>query len=183
MLSFLYSPSLTTIHNHWKNYSLNFKDLVDKVMSLLFKMLSRLVITFHPRSKHLLISWLQSPSSVILEPRKIKSLTVSTVSPSTCHEVMGLLFSILFIFFSCGIYAVIFILSFLCIIISIFLLLVIILIIRIHFHTLLSNKKTFRYPTHPTNTESYLFLQSNPFFLNRHSGSTMHNRSSKRGHL
>ena len=58
-------------------------------MSLLFNMLSRLVITFLPRSKCLLISWLQSPSSVILEPPKIKSVTVSTVSPSICHEVMG----------------------------------------------------------------------------------------------
>ena len=62
---------------------------VGKVTSLLFNMLSRLVITFIPRSKHLLISWLQSPSSVILEPRKIKSATVSTVSPSICHELMG----------------------------------------------------------------------------------------------
>ena len=62
---------------------------VDKVMSLLFNVLSRLVITFPPRSKHLLISWFQSPSMVILEPRKIKSATVSTVSPSTYHEVMG----------------------------------------------------------------------------------------------
>ena len=61
-----------------------------KVMSLLFNMLSRLVITFLPRSKHLLISWLQSPSAVILEPKKIKSLTVSIVSPSTCHEVIRL---------------------------------------------------------------------------------------------
>ena len=61
---------------------------VGKVMSLLLNMLSRLVITFLPRSKHLLISWLQSPSAVILEPRKIKSATVSTVSPSICHEVM-----------------------------------------------------------------------------------------------
>ena len=52
-------------------------------------MLSRLVIAFLPRSKHLLISWLQAPSAVILEPRKIKSLTVSIVSPSICHEVMG----------------------------------------------------------------------------------------------
>ena len=60
-----------------------------KVMSLLFNMLSRLAITFLPRSKHLLISWLQSPSPVILEPPKIKSATVSTVSPSNCHEVMG----------------------------------------------------------------------------------------------
>ena len=60
-----------------------------KVMSLLFNMLSRLVITFLPRSKCLLISWLQSPSAVILEPPKIKSDTVSTVSPTICHEVMG----------------------------------------------------------------------------------------------
>ena len=64
-------------------------DLCWQIMSLLFKMLSRLVITFLPRSKCLLISWLQSPSSVILEPKKIKSVTVSTVSPSICHEVMG----------------------------------------------------------------------------------------------
>ena len=62
---------------------------VDKVMSLLLNMLSRLVITFLPRSKHLLISWLQSPSVVILKTRKIKSDTVSTVFPSICHEVMG----------------------------------------------------------------------------------------------
>ena len=62
---------------------------VDKVMSLLFNMLSRMVITFLPRSKCLLISWLQSPFAVILELRKIKSVTVSTVSPSICHEVMG----------------------------------------------------------------------------------------------
>ena len=62
---------------------------VGQVMSLLFNMLSRLVITFLPRSKHLLISWLQSPSAVILESPKIKSFTVSTVSPSICHEVMG----------------------------------------------------------------------------------------------
>ena len=62
---------------------------VGKVMSLLFNMLSRLVITFLPRSKPLLISWLQSPSVVILEPRKIKSDTVFTVSPSISHEVMG----------------------------------------------------------------------------------------------
>ena len=62
---------------------------VDKVMSLLFNMLSRLVITFLPGSKRLLISWLLSPSSVILEPRKIKAAAVSTVSPSICREVMG----------------------------------------------------------------------------------------------
>ena len=63
--------------------------LVSKLMSLLFNMLSGLVIAFLPRSKHLLISWLQSPSIVILEPKEIKSVTVSTVSRSTCHEVMG----------------------------------------------------------------------------------------------
>ena len=62
---------------------------VGKIMSLLFNMLSRLVITFLLRSKRLLFSWLQSPSAVILEPPKIKSATVYTVSPSICHEVMG----------------------------------------------------------------------------------------------
>ena len=62
---------------------------VGKVMCLLFNMLSRLVITFLPKSKRLLISWLQSPSAVILKPPKIKSVTVSTVSLSVCHEVMG----------------------------------------------------------------------------------------------
>ena len=62
---------------------------VSKVMSVLFNMLSRLVIDFISRSKCLLISWLQSPSAVILEPKKIKSVTVSIVSPSICHEVMG----------------------------------------------------------------------------------------------
>ena len=62
---------------------------VGKVMSLLFNMLSRLVIAFLPRSKHLLISWLQSLSAVILEPKKIKFVTISIVSPSICHDVMG----------------------------------------------------------------------------------------------
>ena len=62
---------------------------VGKVMSLLFNMLSRLVITFLPRSKRLLISWLQSPSAMIWEPKKIRSVTVSTVSPPISHEVMG----------------------------------------------------------------------------------------------
>ena len=63
---------------------------VSKVMSLLFNMLSRLVVNFPPKSKRLLISWLQSPSAVILEPKKIKSASVSTVSPTVCHEVMEL---------------------------------------------------------------------------------------------
>ena len=65
-------------------------DHVGRVMSLLFNMLSRLVIAFLPRSKRLLISWLQSTPTVILEPKKIQSLTVSIVFPSICHEVMGL---------------------------------------------------------------------------------------------
>ena len=78
-------PYMTT----GKTIALTRRTFVDKVMSLLLNMLSRLVITFPPRSKRLLISWLQSPSTVILEPPKIKSDTVSTVSPSICHEVMG----------------------------------------------------------------------------------------------
>ena len=72
-----------------KTIALTTKTLVGKVMSLLFNMLYRFVIAFLPRSKYLLISWLQSPSTVILEPKKIKSVTVSIVSPSICHEVMG----------------------------------------------------------------------------------------------
>ena len=86
MLSFLYSPNLTSIHDHWKNHSFDYMTFVGRVMSLLFNMLSRLVITLLPRSKRLLVSWLQSTSAVILEPRKIKS---ATVSPSICHEMMG----------------------------------------------------------------------------------------------
>ena len=88
-LSFLYGPTLTSVHDYWKNRSFDYTDFVGKVMSLVFNMLSRLVITFLPRSKCLLISWLQSPSAVILQPKKIKSDTVSTLSPSISHEVMG----------------------------------------------------------------------------------------------
>ena len=73
-----------------KNIALTRWTFDGKVMSLLFNMLSSLVITFLLRSKHLLISWLQSPSAVILEPSKIKSATISTVSPSISHEVIGL---------------------------------------------------------------------------------------------
>ena len=72
-----------------KTIALTRQTFVGKVMSLLFNMLSRLVIAFLPRSKRLLISWLQSPSGVILEPQKIKDVTVSIVSPTICHEVMG----------------------------------------------------------------------------------------------
>ena len=81
----LSDPYMTT----GKTIALMRKTFVDKVMSLLFNMLSRLVITLLPRSKRLLISWLQSPSAVILEPPKIKSAIVSTVSPSIYHEVIG----------------------------------------------------------------------------------------------
>ena len=78
-------PYMTT----GKTITLTRRTSVDKVMSLLCHMLSRFVIAFLPRSKRLLISWLQSPSAVIFEPKKIKSVTVSIVSPSICHEVMG----------------------------------------------------------------------------------------------
>ena len=78
-------PYMTT----GKTIALTRRTFVSKVMSLFFNMLSRLVIAFPPRSKRLLISWLQSPSSLILEPPKIKSLTVSIVSSSMCHEIMG----------------------------------------------------------------------------------------------
>ena len=73
-----------------KTIALTAQTVVGKVMSLFFNMLFRLVIAFLPRSNLLLISWLQSPSAVILEPPKIKTVTVSTVSPSISHEVMGL---------------------------------------------------------------------------------------------
>ena len=76
--------------NTGKTIALTRQTFVGKVMSLLFNMLSRFVIAFLPRSKWLLISWLQSPSPVILEPKKIKFATVSIVSPSICHGVMGL---------------------------------------------------------------------------------------------
>ena len=79
-------PYLTT----GKTIALTRQTFVGKVVSLLFNMLSRFVMAFLPRSKCLLIPWLKSPSAVILEPKKKKSVTVSTVSPSICHEVMGL---------------------------------------------------------------------------------------------
>ena len=78
-------PYMTT----GKTIALTIWTFVGKVMSLLFNMLSRFVIAFLPRSKHILISWLQSPSAMILEPKKIKSVIVSIVFPSICHEVMG----------------------------------------------------------------------------------------------
>ena len=81
-VSYLYmTTGKTTAFTSWT--------FVGKVISLLFNMMSRLVMAFHPRSKCLLISWLQSPSTVILEPPKMKSATLSTVYPSICHETMG----------------------------------------------------------------------------------------------
>ena len=79
-------PYITT----GKTIALTTWTCVCKIMSLLFNMLAGFVITFLPRSKHLLILWLQSPSAVILEPKKIRSVTASIVPPSICHEVMGL---------------------------------------------------------------------------------------------
>ena len=86
MLSFLYG--LTSVHDYWKNHSFDYVNFCWQ-SDVFFNMLSRFVITFLPRSKHLLISWLQSLFSVILEPKKIKSVTVSTFSSSSWHEVMG----------------------------------------------------------------------------------------------
>ena len=88
--SFFYGPILTSVHGYWKTIAFTIWIFVSKVMSLLFNPLSRFVIAFLPRSKHLLIWWLQCPSIVILEPKKIKFVTVSFFTPSICHEVMGL---------------------------------------------------------------------------------------------
>ena len=101
VLSLVYGPTLTPIHDYWKNHCCDYMDLFGKVIFLLFKTLSRFVIVFLPRSKHLLISQLQLPSAVILEPKKIKSVTASTFSPSTCHEVMGL--DAMILDFECGV--------------------------------------------------------------------------------
>ena len=88
--AFFHGPSLTFVHDYWKNHSFDYTDLCWQSDVFAFNMLSRFVIAFPSRrSKHLLISWLQSPSAVILEPQIIKSLTVSIVPPSICHEVMG----------------------------------------------------------------------------------------------
>ena len=89
MLTLLYGPILTSIHDYWENHSFEYMGLFWQSVPLLFNMLSSFVIAFFPRSKCLLISWLQSPFTVILEPKKIKSVTVSIVSPSICHEVGG----------------------------------------------------------------------------------------------
>ena len=90
MCSLLYGATLTLYKTTGKTIALTILAFVGKVMSLLFNMLSRFVIAFLPRSQCLLISWLQSLSTVILEPKKIKSVMVSTFPPFICHEVMGL---------------------------------------------------------------------------------------------
>ena len=88
VLSFFYGPTLTSIHDYWKKHSFDYTDFASKVIPLLFNMLSRFVIAFF-QGASLSISWLRSPSTVILEPKKIKFVTISIVSPSICHEVMG----------------------------------------------------------------------------------------------
>ena len=88
-LSFLYGPTPTSLHDYWKNHSSDWMDNCWQSKSLISDILSSFIIAFLPRSKRLLISWLQSPSAVILEPPKIKSDSVSIVSPSISHEVMG----------------------------------------------------------------------------------------------
>ena len=89
MLSLLYGPNLTSLHDYWKSHSFGYMDLFWQVMFLLFKTLSKFAKPFLPRSKCPCILWLQSPSTLILEPKKMKSDTVSTFPPSLCHEVMG----------------------------------------------------------------------------------------------
>ena len=90
MLSLLHGPTLMPVHDYWKNHSSTIQTFVGKMMSQLDNMPSKSLITLLPRSKRLLISWLQSVSTVILEPKKIKSVTLSTFSPPICHEVMEL---------------------------------------------------------------------------------------------
>ena len=89
VLNLLYGPALTSVHDYWKAIAFTIWTFESKVMSLIFNVVSSLVIAFLSRSKHLLIPWLQSPSAVILGPKKIKSVTVSIVSPSICHAGMG----------------------------------------------------------------------------------------------
>ena len=88
VLCLLYGLTLTTLLGHWEDHCLDYTDFVNRIISLFFNPVSRFIIAFLPRSKHLLISWLQSPSAVILEPKKRKPVTTSIFSPSTCHEVM-----------------------------------------------------------------------------------------------
>ena len=93
VLSLLYGSALASVHDYWKNHSFDYMDLCQQNNVSAFNVLSRFVITFLLRSKHVLISWLQSPSTVILEPKEIKSLTAPTFSPSV-HPYHSILFSI-----------------------------------------------------------------------------------------
>ena len=88
VLSLLYGPALTSIHDYWRSHSFDYTDLCWQSDISAFNILSRFVIAFLPKSKHLLISWLQSLSVGGFEPKKIKSVIISTFSPSICHEVM-----------------------------------------------------------------------------------------------
>ena len=88
MLSPLPGPTLTSVYGYWKNHSFEYMDLFQQSDVSLFNMLSRFVIVFLSRSKRLLFSWQQLSPSVIFQPNKIKSITVSIVLPSICHEVM-----------------------------------------------------------------------------------------------
>ena len=96
MLSLLYDSTHTFVHDYWKNHNFGYMDLCWQ-SDVSACMLSRLVIAFLPTSKHLLISWLQSPSVVILELKKIKSVTASTFPLSLCNEIMGLV-AMIFVF-------------------------------------------------------------------------------------
>ena len=89
VLSFLYGPALTSIHDYWKNHSFDYIDLCWQSDVSGFNMLSRFATAFLPRSKRLLILWLQSLSAVILETKKMKYVTVPTFPPSICNEVVG----------------------------------------------------------------------------------------------
>ena len=89
LFGFLYSPTLTSIHDYWKNHSFDQMDLCWQSNVSAFQYTVKLGNNFSSKSKPLLISWLQSPSAVVLKPPKIKSATVSNVSPSICHEVLG----------------------------------------------------------------------------------------------
>ena len=89
VLCLLYGPAPTTVRDHWEDHSLDYVDLCQQSNVSAFQTLSGFVITFLPRSNHLLISWLQSSSAVIIETKKGISVTTSTFSPSICHEAMG----------------------------------------------------------------------------------------------
>ena len=89
VISLFYGPTITSVHGYWKNHIFDYRTFVSKVVSLLLNTLSRFVIAFLSRSRHLLILWLHSPSAVTLESKKIKSVTAA-FSPSVCCEMMGL---------------------------------------------------------------------------------------------